>query len=78
VPLFATQIAIVESSPRFRHRRADAMFLREVPLWLGRAVASGAILWGVKALQSQALSLLLVAMALVPLSNYLLMRRWIR
>lgn len=77
VPLFAAQIAIVESSPRFKHRRADAMFLREVPLWLGRAVASGAIVWGVVQLHSTVLTGLLLAMALVPLGNYALMRRWL-
>lgn len=77
VPLFAAQIAIVESSRRFKHRRADALFLREVPLGLGRALACGAVLWGVQGLESLALTVLLLAMALLPLANYALMKNWL-
>lgn len=77
VPLFAAQIRIVEAHPRFSHRRADAMFMREVPLNLGRMLVCGLILWGVQDLHSQALTWLLLALAAIPPLNYLVLRPWL-
>jgi hypothetical protein len=78
VPLFAAHIRIIESNPRFAHRRADAMLLREAPLNLGRALAACVVLWGVEGLESRLLSLLLLAMAFAPLLNFALMRRHLK
>jgi MFS transporter, YQGE family, putative transporter len=78
VPLFAAQIRIIESNPRFLHRRADAMLLREIPLNLGRALACGVVLWGVTDLRSGALTLLLAGLAFAPLVNYATVRPWLR
>jgi YQGE family putative transporter len=77
VPLFAAHIRIVEADPRFRHRRADAMFMREVPLNFGRVLACGIVLWGVKDLRSGALTGLLLLLAAVPLLNYRVLRPWL-
>lgn len=74
VPTFATQISIMESEPRFRHRRADAMFIRELPLALGRCAGCAAVLWRVQDLRSGALSALLVLLAFTPLLNYAVLR----
>lgn len=78
VPLFASQIRIVESNPRFKHRRADAMLIREVPLNIGRALACAVVLWGVTDLRSPALGLLFGVLAFFPLANYLLMRPYLK
>lgn len=77
VPLFAAHIRVVEADPRFCHRRADALFLREIPLNVGRVLACAIVLWGVKDLHSRALSLLLVLLALTPLLNYAVLRPWL-
>jgi YQGE family putative transporter len=77
VPLFATQISIMESEPRFRHRRADAMFIREWPLALGRCIACGTILFFVQDMRSFALGALLSFLALCPLMNYATLRPWL-
>jgi len=37
VPIFATHLRVVQSNPHFAYRRADAMYLREWPLMLGRS-----------------------------------------
>lgn len=77
VPLFAAQIRIVETSRRFLHRRADAMYLRELPLNLGRIVVCALILWGVQDLHSGALTWLLLVLAAIPLLNFLVLRPWL-
>jgi hypothetical protein len=77
VPLFAAHIRIVEAHPRFRHRRADAMFLREIPLNTGRVLASSVVLWGVTELSSPALTVLLLVLAVTPLLNYALMKNYL-
>jgi MFS transporter, YQGE family, putative transporter len=77
VPIFATHIRVVQSNPHFAYHRADAMFIREWTLMLGRALACGTVLWGVSSLNSQGLTWLLVGVALTPLLNYLVMRRYV-
>ncbi len=77
IPLFAAQIRIVESNPRFKHRRADAMLLREIPLNVGRALACAVVLWGVTDLSSPALGPLFGVLAFIPFINYFIMRRYL-
>lgn len=77
VPTFATQISIMESQASFRHRRADAMFIRELPLALGRCLGCAAVLWRVQDLRSGALSALLAVLAFTPLLNYGVLRPWL-
>jgi YQGE family putative transporter len=77
VPLFAAHIRILESSPRFLYRRADAMLLRELPLNVGRALACGVVLWGVQDLRSGLLTALLALLAFTPLVNFAVLRPWL-
>lgn len=75
VPVFAAQISIIESSPRFLHRRADAMLLREIPLNVGRCCACAVVLWGVSDSRSPAMTALLFVLAVAPLTSYALLRQ---
>lgn len=74
VTAFAAHISLIEAHPRFRHRRADAMALREIGIAAGRCLASGAIVWGVVDVASMGLTWLIVGVALTPFLNYLVMR----
>ena len=78
MPLFAVQVGLLEAQPRFRHRRADVMSLREIPLALGRAGACDWVLWAVDGPRSPALGALLVAVALGPLASYLVLRPYLQ
>jgi YQGE family putative transporter len=77
VPLFAAHIRLIESAVHFAHRRADAMFLREIAIAVGRCGASAVVVWGVQDISSRGLTWLLVGVAFTPLLNYLVMRRYL-
>lgn len=74
MPLFAAQIRIIEADRHFRHRRGDALFLRELPLAAGRITACAAVLWGAAWRGGAGMSVLLGVLAATPLLCYAVLR----
>jgi hypothetical protein len=75
VPLFSTHLRILQKSPRFHARRADALTIREVWINLGRVIGFAFVLFFVGNIDSKALGSLFIAIALAPILNTWVMRR---
>jgi YQGE family putative transporter len=75
VPISSTHFKVIESNPRFRARRADALVIRE--LWIngGRALGYLFIILAVGNIRSGPLSLFFLVIALSPLLNTWIIRR---
>ncbi len=77
VPLFAAHLRLIEADRHFGHRRAEAIYIREIFIAVGRCCASAVVVWGVVDISSRGLTWLLVGVAFTPLLNYLVMRRYL-
>ena len=77
VPMVSTHMALIDAAPRFQARREEVMVIREVFINLGRAVLLLylylMITWG----QEQALTHVFALLAIVPLINWWLMKKYV-
>ncbi len=77
VPLFSTHLRIIDDAPRFKARRADALTFREIFIDGGRVLGYAFVMLAVTNIDSASLSWFFVAIAVLPLINTWLMRRFV-
>ena len=77
VPMVSTHMALIEASPRFAARREEVMTIREVFINLGRCSLNLYLFFALARGWEGAIGHVFVLLALVPMANYLLMRKYV-